>query len=313
MPSIIEARGLRKVYSLGLGARKIVALEGLDLAVERGEIFGLVGPNGAGKSTTIKLLLGLIRPTAGGGTVDGHPLGSVESRAHLGYLPETPSLYDFLTPIEFLRVCGRLNQVGGAAIERRAEELLELVGLGHARDLRVRRFSKGMVQRLGLAQALIGDPAVVVLDEPMSGLDPIGRKDVRDVMFRLRDEGRTVFFSTHILPDVEAICDRVALVSKGKLTDIGRLDRLLGSQIRAVEVTVSGLAREQAERIARERAARIRGEGGLIASFPTYEEANRFMSEILAAGGRVEAVAALRENLEELFMRRATEAREARR
>ncbi|MHB1847383.1 MAG: ABC transporter ATP-binding protein, partial [Deltaproteobacteria bacterium] len=281
--------------------------------VPDGEIFGLVGPNGAGKSTAIKLFLGLIRPTSGSGTIDGHPIGSPESRRRLGFLPENPALYEFLTADEYMALAGSLSGLGKKLIRERTDRLLEQVGLTHARDLAIRKFSKGMVQRLGLAQALIGDPSIVILDEPMSGLDPIGRKDVRDLIFKLRDEGRTVFFSTHILPDVEAICDRVALLSKGRLTDIGRLDDLLSNRVRAVEVTVSGLPGELVERLIKERAARAPGEGRVIVSFPAHDDANRFVAEVVAAKGSIESVNVLRENLEELFMRRAAEASEARR
>ncbi len=309
---MVEARGLSKVYTVGFWGRKLRALESLTLAVKGGELFGLVGPNGAGKSTAIKLFLGLIRPTSGTGTIDGHAIGTPDSRRRLGFLPENPALYEFLTAQEYLNLAGALLKLDKATIKKRSAELLELVGLTHAADLGIRKFSKGMVQRLGLAQALVGDPAVVILDEPMSGLDPIGRKDVRDIMFRLRDEGRTVFFSTHILPDVEAICDRVALLSKGKLTDIGKLDDLLSNRVKAVEATVSGLAAEQLERLKREKNARVQGDGHLIASFPTQDDAQAFLSEAMKLGGKVEQVNAVRENLEDLFMRRAAEAHEAR-
>ncbi len=195
----------------------------------------------------------------------------------------------------------------------RIDGLLETVGLAHAHDLGIRKYSKGMVQRLGLAQALMGDPAVVILDEPMSGLDPIGRKDVRDLIFKLRDEGRTVFFSTHILPDVEMICDRVALLSKGRLTDVGRLDDLLSDRVRTVEVAVVGLPPHAAEKLHHDHAVRDQADGTMLAQFPTLDAANRFVAEVIPLGARVESLNVMRENLEELFMRRADEAREERR
>jgi ABC-2 type transport system ATP-binding protein len=309
---VVSATALTKIYRVGWRGRKLVALEGFSLEVAKGELFGLVGPNGAGKSTAIKLFLGLIKPTSGTGSIDGHPIGSTESRRRLGFLPENPALYEFLTAEEYLAFAAALLKLDKKSAKARGVQLLELVGLAHAADLGIRKFSKGMVQRLGIAQALMGDPAVVILDEPMSGLDPIGRKDVRDIIFKLRDEGRTVFFSTHILPDVEAICDRVALLSKGRLTDIGRLDDLLSDRVRAVEVTLSGLSPERLEAFKRERFARVQADGHVIASFPTQDEAARFLTESVAAGAHVEAVASLRENLEELFMRRAAEAHEAR-
>jgi len=308
---VLETKELSKSFSLGLRARRVQALSDLTLGVDRGEIFGLVGPNGAGKSTTIKLLLGLIRPSHGSGSIDGHPIGSVASRTRLGYLPENPVLYDFLRPLEFLRLCGRLHRIDSETIKKRSEALLEVVGLSHAVDMNIRKFSKGMVQRLGLAQSLLGDPAIVILDEPMSGLDPIGRKDVRDLIFRLRDEGRTIFFSTHILPDVEMICDRVALLSKGRLTDVGRLDDLLSHRVMAVEVAADGLSADQVARLKRDAAVRSPGEGRVIASFPTLDEANKFVVSVVQLGARVESLNVARENLEELFMRRAAEASEA--
>ena len=308
---MLTCTNLSKTYKVGFWGRNLKALEGLSLSVEKGEIFGLVGPNGAGKSTSIKLFLGLIRPTSGSGTIDGHPIGSVESRARLGFLPENPALYEFLTGREYLEMVGSLLKLPKKLKNDRAKSLLEQVGLSHAHDLGIRKYSKGMVQRLGLAQALMGDPSIVILDEPMSGLDPIGRKDVRDLIFKLRDEGRTVFFSTHILPDVEMICDRVALLSKGRLTDIGRLADLLSNRVRAVEVAVVGLPAEAADRLRKAREVRER-DGALLTQFPSLDEANQFVAEIVPLGGRVESLNVLRENLEDLFMRRAEEVKEAR-
>jgi ABC-2 type transport system ATP-binding protein len=310
---MLEAKGLSKTYRVGFWGRKLNALEDLTLSVEKGEIFGLVGPNGAGKSTAIKIFLGIVKPTAGSGSIDGHPIGSVASRARLGFLPENPALYEFLTGREYLEMVGSLIKLPRNKSQERTTTLLEQVGLAHAGDLGIRKYSKGMVQRLGLAQALMGDPAVVILDEPMSGLDPIGRKDVRDIIFKLRDEGRTVFFSTHILPDVEMICDRVALLSKGRLTDIGRLDDLLSDRVRAVEVAVAGLPPERRGRLQREQTCRDPGDGRLLVLFNTLDEANLFAVEAAGLGAKIESLNVLRENLEELFMRRAAEAHEARR
>ncbi len=285
---MLEARGLTKTYRIGFWGRKLEALKDLTLTVDKGEIFGLVGPNGAGKSTAIKIFLGIVKPTAGAGSIDGHPIGSVSSRARLGFLPENPALYEFLSGREYLEMVGSLIKLDRVASRTRAESLLDLVGLTHAGELGIRKYSKGMVQRLALAQALMGDPAVVILDEPMSGLDPIGRKDVRDIIFKLRDEGRTVFFSTHILPDVELICDRVALLSKGRLTDIGRLDDLLSDRVQAVEVTVVDLPGAQSERLRQAHKCRDQGEGSLLATFNTLDEANRFAVDAVAAGARKE-------------------------
>jgi ABC-2 type transport system ATP-binding protein len=236
----ISCRGLSKTYRLGFRARKVAALADLDLAVAPGSVYGFVGPNGAGKTTTIKVLVGLVRASAGQAALFGRDVADHRARLSVGYLPENPSFHDFMRPLDVLRYLGRLSGLGGADLERRAGALLERVGLAHARDLTVRKFSKGMVQRLGLAQALVHDPPLLVLDEPMSGLDPIGRKEVRDLILELGRAGKTIFFSTHILSDVETICDRVGMLLRGRLVREGPLGSLL-------DVTVpAGVAFEHA-------------------------------------------------------------------
>src|SRR5437588_3675425 len=236
MDAQVRAEGLSKIYRVGFWARRVRAVESLSFQVRKGEIFGLLGPNGAGKTTTIKLLLGFVRPTSGPAFVSGAPAGSVAARRNLGYLPENPALYEFLRGDEYLVFAGRLSGLSRSDARGHAAKLLERVGLAGRADRAIRKFSKGMVQRLGLAQALVGDPETVILDEPMSGLDPIGRKDVRDLILGLRAEGRTVLFSTHILSDVEAICDRVAIMVDGRLTDCGSLSELLSPGVRSVEI-----------------------------------------------------------------------------
>src|SRR6184192_3896528 len=249
MEAAVVAEHLSKTFRVGFWGRKVKAVEDLSLEVRDGEIFGLLGPNGAGKTTTIKMLLGFVRPTLGRATVAGFPAGSLASRRRLGYLPENPALYEYLDGIEYLRFAGRLSGLSRADSARSADVLLEKVGLAGRADRAIRRFSKGMVQRLGLAQALIGDPEIVILDEPMSGLDPIGRKDVRDLIFSLRGEGRTVLFSTHILSDVEAICDRIGIIAEGRLTDCGTLSSLLKPGVRAVEIVAQNVPKELTSRL----------------------------------------------------------------
>src|SRR5581483_5262176 len=205
----------------------ITALAGLSFSVSRGEIYGFLGPNGAGKTTTLKILMGLMRATSGKAEILGKPAGDVETRRRIGFLPEAPYFYDYLTAEEFLSFYGHLAGIDRGALACRVTELLDLVGLSEARTRQLRKFSKGMLQRIGLAQALIHDPELIILDEPMSGLDPIGRKQIRDLILSLRDQGKTVFFSTHIVPDVEMICDRVGIVVKGKLLASGRVDELV--------------------------------------------------------------------------------------
>jgi ABC-2 type transport system ATP-binding protein len=210
----IDVHDLKKTYRTPFTRKKVEALRGVTFAVERGHIFGFVGPNGAGKTTTIRTLMGLIRPTAGTATLLGHELPSRAARRKIGFLPEAPYFYDYLTVGELCDLAGRLFGMAPAARRKRADELIERVGLAGARGMSLKKFSKGMLQRAGLAQALMNDPELVVLDEPMSGLDAIGRKEVRDLILELRDQGKTVFFSTHILSDVEAITDRVAIIAR---------------------------------------------------------------------------------------------------
>jgi ABC-2 type transport system ATP-binding protein len=301
----ISCTSLSKTYRLGFRARKVEALAALDLAVEPGSIYGFIGPNGAGKSTTIKILVGLVRPSAGTASLFGRSIEEPRARLTVGYLPENPSFHDFMRPLEVMRYLGHLSGLGGADLDRRAEALLERVGLAQARDLTVRKFSKGMVQRLGLAQALIHDPPLLILDEPMSGLDPIGRKEVRDLILELRRQGKTVFFSTHILPDVESICDRVGMVFKGRLMKEGALQNLLDGTVRSVEIRCAGLTPVQLEALAPVTGpATVLPEGHAF-TCPSVEAANLAAARLLAAGGRLLSVQPHRESLEETFVRQA--------
>jgi ABC-2 type transport system ATP-binding protein len=224
---VVQTEQLSKIFRVGFWGKRVTAVDGLSLEVRRGEVFGFLGPNGAGKTTTLKILMGLIYPTSGKARLFGRDLGDPQTKARLGFLPESPYFYDYLTSREFLRFYGHLFGLWGAALDKRVDELLELVGMTHAKDLQLRKFSKGMLQRVGIAQALINDPELVVLDEPMSGLDPIGRKEVRDLILRLKESGKTVLFSSHILHDAEVLCDRVAMILKGRLVACGRVTDLL--------------------------------------------------------------------------------------
>src|SRR5215831_2908499 len=236
--TVLAVENLTKVYRTAFRQKRVRAVHDASFSVERGEIFGFVGPNGAGKTTTIRTIMGLIRPTSGRCLVFGEEVPARTARARLGFLPESPYFYDYLTPRELLDLAGRLCGVERAARRRRTDELIERVGLAGAADRPLRKFSKGMLQRAGLAQALVHDPELVVLDEPMSGLDPIGRKEVRDLILWLRDAGKTVFFSTHILPDVEAICDRVAIIAGGSIQEVGSVDSLLDASLLGTEIVV---------------------------------------------------------------------------
>jgi ABC-2 type transport system ATP-binding protein len=301
----VAAAGLSKTYNVGFRGRRLAALADLDLSVDAGSIYGFVGPNGAGKSTTIKILVGLVRPSAGTAALFGRPIADPRARLAVGYLPENPSFHDFMRPLEVLRYLGQLSGMSGQALDRRAGALLERVGLAGARDLTVRKFSKGMVQRLGLAQALIHDPPLLVLDEPMSGLDPIGRKDVRDLVLELRREGKTIFFSTHILSDVETICDRVGMLLGGKLVREGAMATLLDGSVRSVELRCAGLdARAAADVRALAQGGGPAGDGHAFV-FPTPEAANAAAALVLARGGRLLSLQPDRETLEETFVRLA--------
>jgi ABC-2 type transport system ATP-binding protein len=304
----ISAKGLSKTYRLGLRARKVRALADLDLAVTPGSIYGFVGPNGAGKSTTIKILVGLVRPSAGAATLFGRPIADPRARLAIGYLPENPSFHDFMRPLEVLRYLGRLSGLAGADLDRRAEGLLERVGLSGARDLTVRKFSKGMVQRLGLAQALIHDPPLLVLDEPMSGLDPLGRKDVRDLVLELGRRGKTIFFSTHILSDVETICDRVGMLLGGRLVREGTLQSLLDGSVRSVEVRCAGLSDAAVAEVRARASGAVQTPEGQAFAFPSVEAASAGVALALARGGRLLSFQPQRETLEETFVRLATAA-----
>jgi ABC-2 type transport system ATP-binding protein len=301
---ILRTEGLTKVFEVGLRRRRLRAVDDLTLSVNEGEIFGFVGPNGAGKTTTIKMLMGLIFPTKGSAFIFDAPIPSKRSKARIGYLAENPSFYEFLTGLEALRFYARMAEVPAVELARRCDELLALVGLSHAADRQIRKYSKGMQQRLGIAQALVADPAFVVLDEPMSGLDPVGRKEMRDIILELKRRGKTVFFSTHILPDVEALCDRVGVIMGGRLGDVGELEALLSARVNSVEATFSGAGAEGpfagGTPVSREGAR-------ATFSFEGEVAADAAVRAVVAAGGRVVALTAHRETLEDFFMRRLDE------
>lgn len=231
-PAVVETYELCKVYRTGFWMnQKMVSLQGCTLQIFQGETFGLLGPNGAGKTTLLKTLLGITRPTSGKGLLLGQALGDRSVKQRVGYLPENPYFYDYLTGWEFLRYVAGLFQIPASIQNRRISELLELVGLDQsaARKKQLRQYSKGMLQRIGMAQALINDPEVVFLDEPMSGLDPLGRYQIREIILSLKSQGKTIFFNSHVLSDVEKICDRVAILARGELLCIGSLQKLLGN------------------------------------------------------------------------------------
>ncbi len=302
--AMIEIRGLVKVYRTGFWQREVRALDGLTLSVRRGEIFGFLGPNGAGKTTTIKILLGFVRATAGTVRLLGESPESPSVRHRIGFLPEQAYFYDYLTGLELLDYVGRLHGLPSACRRERAVRLLEEVGIAHAARLPLRKYSKGMLQRLGLAQALINDPELVVLDEPMSGLDPIGRKQVRDLILRLRGEGRTVFFSSHILSDVETLSDRVAIVSRGRVVGLGTVEELLAGREERVEICAAGLEHQAASALAQLASTHvIRGDQHLF-TMDGRERADRALQALASGKGRLVSFTPSRGTLEELFVER---------
>jgi ABC-2 type transport system ATP-binding protein len=240
MPAI-EILGLEKTYSVGFWRKRPkCALKPLTLNVEEGEIFGFLGPNGAGKTTTLKMLMGLVFPTGGSARILGMDVNDPQVKAQIGFLPEQPYFYDYLTAHELLAYYGRLSGVGGKDLSQRVEKVLERVGLRDVSGVQLRKFSKGMLQRVGIAQAILHEPKVVFFDEPMSGLDPMGRREVRDLMEQLKQEGKTVFFSTHILSDAEALCDRVAVIHLGELRAVGAVADLTSGVQGKIEMVWRG-------------------------------------------------------------------------
>ncbi|HTY07685.1 MAG TPA: ABC transporter ATP-binding protein, partial [Candidatus Edwardsbacteria bacterium] len=244
MEPAIEITRLTKAYRRHFYSPSLPVLRGLDLLVQQGEVVGFLGPNGAGKSTTIKAIVGLIRPSAGTVRVFGRDPWTPDAKRRIGFLPESPYFYDYLTGREFLGLCAGLAGVPAAAARSRIGELLERVGISDHADVQLRRYSKGMLQRVGLAQALVNEPALVVLDEPLTGLDPLGRADFKEIIIDLKRRGAAVFFSSHVLPDAEAICDRVAIISRGRLLRTGAMRDLLQARTRSLEL-VCGNVPEQ--------------------------------------------------------------------
>jgi ABC-2 type transport system ATP-binding protein len=298
----LAVAGLHKSYAAGFLHRgRAAVLEDLHLTVQRREIFGYIGPNGSGKTTTLKVVLGFVRPDRGSITILGEPHERRAWRYRVGYLPEHPYFYDYLTAREYLHYVGRLFGLTAPVQRERTRALLEQVGLERSADQPLRRFSKGMGQRLGIAQALINDPELVILDEPMSGLDPIGRRLVRDLILSLKESGKTVFFSTHILGDAEVLCDRVGLIRGGRLLRSGRLDEILNLDVTHMEVLVSGVDEALLAPLPGIRARQSLAERWRL----DVDEAavGRTVSAVEAGGGRVLSVNPVRQSLEDYFFK----------
>ena len=306
--SIVEIDQLTKDYEVGFWRkRKVRGLDGLTLAVEQGEIFGFLGANGAGKTTTLKVLMRLTFPTAGKARILGQDIDKVSMHQRIGYLPENPYFYDYLTAREFLEYCGELFGQSKEARKRNAEDLLSRVKLDEKRwNTQLRKFSKGMLQRVGLAQALINDPEIVFLDEPMSGLDPVGRREVRDLIASLRESGKTVFMCSHILSDIEVLCDRVAILKKGKLAHMGRLNDLRQQQTQEnvveIVVTQTDVASIAAQLSNQDKFVVTETPGGVRIQAPGEGDVDAVLTALRKVDGKLVSVQPLRQSLEELFV-----------
>jgi ABC-2 type transport system ATP-binding protein len=302
--SVIEVEGLVKSYPTGFWRRRVRVLDDVSFTVGENEVVGFLGANGAGKTTTIKILNCLAFPDAGSVRLFGEPGGvRSASRRRIGFMPEQPYFYEYLTASEFLDLCGRLNGMGRAETRRRSVEMLARVRLSEAGNMAIRKYSKGMMQRLGLAQALLHDPELVILDEPMSGLDPMGRMDVRAIIAELKAAGRTVFFSSHIIPDVEALCDRVILLDRGKKVAEGKVSELVGGEVRFVELVFSPSPPASllaAEGIPADRATR--SGDALVLRAGDIDEANRWVSGLGSHGVRLRSMTQAKPHLEEIYV-----------
>ena len=299
MAAALNIEDLHKTFSLGFIPKKKKILKGISLSVNQGEIFGYLGPNGAGKTTTIKCILGLIFPDQGKIELLGHPYLSLRAKARTGFLPENPYFYDHLKASEFLDFYSQLFSMKKKEREDKIKYLLHMVGLEQSTDLQLRKFSRGMLQRIGLAQALLNDPSLVLLDEPLGGLDPLGRKEIRDVIVKLKEEGKTVFLSSHILQDIEMICDRVAILVNGEIVNQGTLKDLISEKILFTEIELSGVEEKELKNLGEsltEKAGRI--------LLKVFEEENveKVLELVQSRKGKVHSLIPRTETLEDLFV-----------
>jgi len=305
MSAALATFDLTKDYAVGFWRKRPHrALDRLSLEVHSGDVFGFLGPNGAGKTTTLKLLMQLVFPTSGRAEMLGRPIGDVTVKQRIGYLPENPYFYDYLTAEELLVYFASLFGYRGGDRRVRASRLLDEVGIGGERRLQLRKFSKGMLQRVGIAQALINDPELVILDEPMSGLDPLGRRDVRSLILQLRDRGCTVFFSSHVLSDAEALCSRVAILAKGRLVASGRLAEMVPFRVTGWEMVVAGATDAAIAALGDRvrRTVRIDQDRYLL-DLPLDPPPERLLAELTAAGAQLISLNPIRDTLEDFFVR----------
>ena len=302
---VLEVKGLRKTFHIGFFRKRVEAVRGTSFSVKRGEIFGLLGPNGAGKTTTIKSILRLIFPSEGEIRIFGRSADDRDAAKRVGYMPENPYVYQYLKPIEFLDLCGRLVGMPKQERRSRSEEMIDKVGLRHAADRPIGKFSKGMMQRIGLAQALLHDPELLVLDAPMSGLDPIGRKEVRDLLLEQRERGKTLLFTSHILSDVELLCNRVVIMQQGEITSEGQVHDLLESAGRRVEIRLSSASKALKDSLGSRATIVDEGTGHVTLTVDGQKAVDEVIRISNAAGARLDAMIPERQTLENLFLKDA--------
>lgn len=299
----IETKDLTKIYPSHLGRAAKPSLDSLNLHVDSNEVFGFLGKNGAGKTTTIKILCGLTYATRGNAYICGIDCRHRDARRQIGYLPENPYFYEYLSPRETIEFYGRLDGLTRKERRHTWERLCDLLDMTEIGDRRIRGFSKGMRQRIGFAAALVGDPKVLILDEPMSGLDPLGRRMIRELILRMRDEGKTVFFSSHVLSDVEQICNRVAIINEGQLVVEGRVDALLTRKITEVEIIANRITEEDVRRLNGSIVSCRESEDGYHLTVSTVEEANALTQAIHSLGGTILECNPIKQSLEDYFVR----------
>jgi len=301
----LETTDLTKDYRLGFWRNRVKrALDGLNLRVEAGEVFGLLGPNGAGKTTTLKLIFRLIFPTSGTARIFGKPLDDLSVSARVSYLPENPAFYDHLTAEEFLNYAASLYGLRAVERRRRSGELIEQLGLAASRNVQLRKYSKGMIQRLGIAQALINDPDLVFLDEPMSGLDPLGRREVREVILRLKERKKTVFFSTHILSDAETLCDRVAVLNHGRLEGCGELNAILRLGVTNTELVLEAPSAEVMAGLVPYASSVIRTGERVRLEIAEESKVGRSLEIILRGNAKLISMNPVKRSLEDYFLQK---------
>lgn len=305
MADAIVVQGLTKVYKGHLGD-SVAAVDNISFQVKQGEIFGFIGPNGAGKTTTIKMLLGLLFPTSGKAEVMGKPAGDIESKRRISYLPESPYFYEHMTAVEVIDFYCKLFRMDAGTRKQKTGELLEHVGLTRDANRSLRQYSKGMLQRVGIAQALINDPSLLFFDEPTSGLDPIAHKDIQDLILSLKDQGKTVFLSSHQLSDVETVCDRVAIINRGTLVKIGTMEELL--HVGRTVVTLTGASEDMIEKI-KPLAPRVITDGAYVKAYVDTGDNVHAVLDIVRSGATLVSVVPQRQSLEDLFVEIVREVR----